>query len=125
MLIVVNILIALICLALFVLGMMSMFAPKRMVNNFSIQPDGAAGLNTIRGVIGGLFVAGVTMLLAGLATGETIWFLAVAILLGAVALGRIVGIVRDGFEKSVAPPLVLEFAMIAILLAAHVQMGTA
>ena len=120
-----SVLVGLICLALSGLGVMSMFAPKKMVKNFAIEPQGSAGLNTIRGVIGGLFIAGLAMLIAGLVTGETLWFLAVAIVLGVVALGRTVGILLDGFEKSVAPPLVLEMVMVAILVAAHLQLGVA
>lgn len=120
-----SVLVGIICLALCGLGVMSMFAPKKMVKNFAIEPQGSAGLNTIRGVIGGLFIAGVSMLMAGLVTGETFWFLAVAIVLGVVALGRMVGILLDGFEKSVAPPLVLEVVMVAILIAAHFQLGVA
>ena len=46
--------------------------------NFAIEPIGTAGLSTIRSVIGGLFLASVTMLLLGLFGGQTIGFVAVA-----------------------------------------------
>lgn len=105
------------------LGTMSMFAPRRMVNNFAIEPIGTAGLSTIRSVIGGLFLASVAMLAIGLVTGQTLGFLAVAILLGVVALGRVVGIVTDGFDKAVMPPLVAELVIIAVLLGAYVQLS--
>lgn len=104
------------------LGTMSMFAPRRMVKNFAIEPIGTAGLSTIRSVIGGLFIASVAMLTLGLATGQTLGFVAVALLLGVVALGRIVGIVSDGFDKAVVPPLVVELVIIAVLLAAYAQL---
>ena len=105
------------------LGTMSMFAPRRMVKNFAIEPIGIAGLSTIRSVIGGLFIASVAMLTFGLATGQTLGFIAVALLLGVVAFGRIVGIVTDGFDKAVVPPLVVELVIIAVLLSAHTQLN--
>jgi len=45
------------------LGVMSMFAPNKMVNNFSLQPIGIAGLNALRSIVGGLFLGSVTMLI--------------------------------------------------------------
>lgn len=105
------------------LGTMSMFAPRRMLNNFAIEPIGTAGLSTIRSVIGGMFLASVIILAFGLYTGQTISFLAVATLLGVVAFGRVVGIVTDGFDKAVVPPLLVELVMIGVLIAAYSRPG--
>lgn len=105
------------------LGTMSMFAPRRMSKNFAIAPIGTAGLSTIRSVIGGLFIASVAMLAFGLFTGQTLGFVAVALLLGVVAFGRAVGIVTDGFDKAVVPPLVVELLIIGVLLVAYVQLS--
>jgi hypothetical protein len=118
-----QILVGLATVMLLGLGTMSMFAPRRMVKNFAIEPIGTAGLSTIRSVIGGLFIASVAMLTFGLATGQTLGFVAVALLLGVVAFGRIVGIVTDGFDKAVVPPLVVELVIIGVLLAAHTQLN--
>lgn len=105
------------------LGIMSMFAPRRMVANFAIEPVGKAGLSTIRSVIGGLFLASVALLVIGLTTGQTLGYLAVAILMAVVAVGRIVGILADGFDKAVLPPLIVELVIIAVLLSAHYQLS--
>jgi len=118
-----QILVGLATVMLLGLGTMSMFAPRRMVKNFAIEPIGTAGLSTIRSVIGGLFIASVAMLAFGLTTGQTLGFVAVALLLGVVAFGRIVGIVTDGFDKAVVPPLVVELVIIAVLLTAHTQLS--
>lgn len=118
-------LVILICVMLFGLGVKSMFTPKSMTQNFSIQPEGIAGLNTIRGVIGGFFIASLSMLITGLVTGQNVWFLAVAILLGVVAVGRLIGLIADGFEKSVVPPLLVEMVMVGILATAYMQLGVA
>ncbi len=116
-----NILVILATLMLSGLGIMSMFAPRRMVANFAIEPVGTAGLSTIRSVIGGLFLASVAMLVIGLTTGQTLGYVAVAILMGVVALGRVVGIIADGFDKAVLPPLVVELMIIAVLITAYTQ----
>ncbi|UZD90497.1 DUF4345 family protein [Cognatishimia activa] len=118
-----QILVGLATLMLTGLGTMSMFAPKRMVKNFAIEPIGTAGLSTIRSVIGGLFLASVTMLLLGLFGGQTIGFVAVALVLGVVAFGRVVSLVTDGFDKAVIPPLVVELVIIAVLLTAYSQLS--
>ncbi|WP_306141742.1 DUF4345 family protein [Roseibium sp. MMSF_3412] len=117
-----RILVGLATVMLLGLGTMSMFAPRRMVNNFAIEPIGAAGLSTIRSVIGGLFIASVAMLAFGLFNGQTSAFVAVALLLGVVAFGRIVGLVLDGFEKAVIPPLLVELVIITILVAAYLRL---
>ncbi len=120
-----QVLVGLATLMLLGLGTVSMFAPKRMVQNFAIEPIGTAGLSTIRSVIGGLFLASVALLVVGLATGQTQAFIAVAVLMAVVAFGRIVGIVADGFDKAVVPPLIAELVIIAILVTATMQLGAA
>ncbi|MEW2919522.1 DUF4345 family protein [Ruegeria sp. ANG10] len=118
-----NIFVILATLMLSGLGIMSMFAPRRMVANFAIEPVGTAGLSTIRSVIGGLFLASVALLVLGLTTGQTLGYLAVAILMAVVAVGRIVGILADGFDKAVLPPLVVELVIFAVLLSAYYQLS--
>lgn len=118
-----QILVGLATLMLFGLGTMSMFAPRRMLKNFAIEPIGTAGLSTVRSVIGGLFLASVVMLAYGLIAGQTLGFVAVALLLGVVALGRVVGILADGFDKAVLPPLIVELVIIAVLLVSYAKLG--
>ncbi|MCL9780139.1 DUF4345 family protein [Vibrio sp. S4M6] len=118
-----QILIGLITLMLTGMGIMSMFAPTKMVTNFALEPVGKAGLNTIRSVIGGLFVASVVMLANGLISGDTEGYFFVAIIMLVAAAGRVVGLILDGFDKAVVPPLVLELVIAAILLYAHMKSG--
>ena len=110
-------------LPLFALGLRSMFSPKSMAQAVAIAPEGPAGLSTVRGVLGGLFLACAAMLAVGLATGQTLWFLAVAIVMGVVIVGRGVGIVADGFDKAVVPPIVVELVIGSVLVAAHVVLA--
>ena len=121
----IQILVGLAGLMLFGLGAMSMFAPKKMLKNFAVEPLGNPGLSTVRAVIGGLFMGGVAMLILGFLGGQTLWYLAVAILLGAVALGRVIGFLFDGFDKAVVPGLIVELVMVTIFVTAHMQLGIA
>lgn len=111
-------LVAITCLPLTALGLRSMFAPSSIGKAMSITPEGSVGLNTIRGVLGGLFLASVSMLGLGIAMREGLWFMAVSLLMGVVILGRLVGIAVDGFDRAVVPPLVVELVIGGVLLAA-------
>ncbi|MEM7155711.1 MAG: hypothetical protein AAF799_22870 [Myxococcota bacterium] len=114
-----QITVGIVSLPLLALGLRSMLAPRGMGTAMAIAPRGAAGLSTIRGVAGGLFFASVSMLALGLLTGQTLWLLAVAMIMGAVMLGRFVGIVADGFDRAVLPPLVVEAVIGSALVLAH------
>lgn len=114
-----QIIVGILAVPLFALGVRSMFMPTNMGEAVGLTPVGIPGLNEIRSVLGGFFFACVTMLVFGLAADDTTWFLAVATLMAAAAVGRIVGIATDGFDKAVVPPLVIEIVIGGILLAAH------
>lgn len=102
-------------LPLTVLGLRSLLAPDGIGEAMAVSPRGTPGMSTIRSVIGGLFLACVTMLGMGAATGETLWLLAVAIVMAAVAIGRIASLIADGFDKAVVPPLIIEIVIGATL----------
>ena len=116
-------LVGLSCLFLAGLGARTMFAPKSMVGILAVEPDGPAGLNTMRGFLGGLFVGSSIALATGLATGNTTFFLAVATVMSVVVVGRLVGIAVDGFDGKVVFPLVAELVMVMIFVGAHTQLG--
>ncbi|MHC4234037.1 MAG: DUF4345 family protein [Planctomycetota bacterium] len=117
-------LVGLSCSFLVGLGALTMFAPKSMVGFLAVEPAGPAGLNTIRGFLGGLFLGSSVVLATGLATGNTTFFLAVATTMSVVVVGRFVGIAVDGFDKKVLFPLVLEMVMVAIFIVAYTQLGS-
>jgi hypothetical protein len=101
------------------LGVMSMFNPGRMAGNFGVETTGVVGLSTIRSALGGMFIACVAMLAAGQLSGETLWFIPVAVVMAAIATGRVISLLFDGFDKSVVPPLVIELVLVAALLSSH------
>jgi len=116
-----QLLVGLFTFALSGLGLRAVFAPLGMGQAVFIRPQGAPGLNTVGGALGGLFVASATMLGLGLATGQTLWFLAVAVIMASVIFGRLVGIVFDGFHKDDLPPLAIEAVITGGLVAAHLS----
>ncbi len=111
-----SILVGAAALPLLVLGLRAMFAPRSMQAPFAVSVHGAAGLNTIRSVAGGLFFACVSLLGWSLVQGDASGVFAVAAVMICVAAGRVVGIVFDGFDKAVLPPLVVEVILAVVLL---------
>lgn len=112
------------CLFLAGLGTRAMFVPKSMVKILDVEMETAAGLNTVRGFLGGLFLGSSIVLVTGLITGNTTYFLAVATTMSAVIVGRLVGIAVDGFDKKVVFPLFAEIVMVTIFIAANTVLGS-
>ena len=115
-------LVGLSCLFLAGLGAKTMFTPYSMLEILAIKPEGSAGLNTIRGFLGGLTTGSAIVLAAGLVTGNTVFFLAVATVMGTVIIGRLIGIAFDGFDKKILFPLIAEILMVTIFIVAHTQL---
>ena len=120
--IVLQVLVGLSCLFLLFLGAKTMFAPHSMVEIIAIKPEGSAGLNTMRGFLGGLLIGSSIVLTAGLVTGNTTFFLAIATVMGTVVVGRLVGIAFDGFDKKVVFPLIAEIFMVTTFIVAYTQL---
>lgn len=111
------------CVPLLALGLKCTLKPHSMLDNLGLDPRGPAGLNTIRGMVGGVLLACVAMIVLGLATGETVWLLAVAVVMAVAALGRALGVVVDGFDRAVIRPLVVEIVIAVVLVGAHLQLA--
>lgn len=112
-------------LLLAVMGVRWMFAPVATADELGITLDGVAALNTARGDLGGMFIAGAALCAIGLRTGVGQWLQAVAVLIGCVALGRVVGMATDGFSTSSLTPFIVELLMVSVLLAAARPSGVA
>ena len=115
-------LVGLSCLFLIGLGARTMFTPMSVLKILAIEPKGSAGLNTIRGFLGGLFIGSSIVLATGLVTGNTTYFLAVAMTMSIVVIGRWLGIIVDGFDKKVVVPLVAEMVMVSVFILAYTQL---
>ena len=116
---VIKILIGFACIPLLVLGATAMFDPTGMIEQLAIDPQGLHGLNTIRGDIGGYMIGIAFMMIAGLWTKNTGFFIATAIIMSTILLGRFIGLAIDGFEASVVPPIIVEGVITGVMILAH------
>ncbi len=113
-----KVLIGVFTLLLAALGAQWMFSPESVASQSGMTLGSAVALNTARGDIGGFLIMSAAFGALGLATGERRWLQSLALAMGCVALGRIVGLVSDGFEAANIPPLGIEIFMVGTLLLA-------
>ncbi len=73
-----------------------LFDPAGSGSNVGLSPLGELGLNTLRGDMGGLFLASTALIGLGLLLRNGTWLLAVAVLMLFIAAGRLLGFVFDG-----------------------------
>jgi hypothetical protein len=101
-----------------VLGLRWMFAPESIGAELGITLGDIAALSTARADLGGMFVGAGTLCALGLRSGEGRWLQAAAVLIGAVAVGRALGLVVDGYAPQMLVFLIVELVMVGALLAA-------
>ncbi len=97
-----RILIGAIALLFLVMGLGYMFDPASNAADLSVTPIGEHGLNTLRGDLGGLFLASTVLLVLGLVQRKIEWFLSVAVFMSVIATGRIIGFIIDGNPAQLA-----------------------
>lgn len=78
------------------MGVGFVFDPAASAVSIGLTPLAEHGLNTLRGDIGGLFIGSTLLLTLGILQRKSEWLLAVAMLMGVIALGRLVGFAIDG-----------------------------
>jgi hypothetical protein len=115
----IQVIVVMVSLTLATVGLATMFNPLGMLENFSVDPVGIHGLNTVRADIGGLLLGSAIMIAIGLWRSNTTWFLAVAAIMLTVEFGRFVGLAIDGLDVGVATPLVIELFVATVMLLAH------
>ncbi len=112
----IKVVVGLIALLLLVMGFNLMFDPADSALGFNVTPIGIDGLSTLRADLGGMFLASAVLLVLGLVQQKAQWFYAVAILMGLIALGRLIGFVLDGGPSDVTlPAFIAELVFVAIL----------
>lgn len=113
-------------LALFFLAIWAQiqFAPDAAATQLAVLlgDKDPATMNTFRGDIGGLFLTGGIFCVLGL-LGQRHFLVAAAISMGAVIIGRVLGIALDGSSPSAMQGIGIEVIFIAILLFAYRQLG--
>jgi hypothetical protein len=119
-----KIVILLLCVPLTILGLKAMFVPLSMLVKFGVTSEGITGLNTVRGHLGGTLIAFPIMMIMGLRTKNSAWFLAVAVSMLVVAFGRLVGFAIDGFDQASVPPFIVELVISVVMVLAHKRLST-
>ena len=110
-----KILVGLVALFFVVWGVRFYFTPEAMAGAFSIVPSGVAGLATVRGDLGGAFMATGLFAVLGIWKGAAHWLWAAIGVIGSIAVGRIVGFALDGTDPMTIVPFVVELVFIAVL----------
>lgn len=108
-------LIGLLC-ALMWLGWM--LQPEEMATKWHLAAVNSVGTNNLRGDVGGVFLAAAVFCALYFRTGAGSWLRAAAVGMGAVLIGRIVGLAVDGFTPEAAVSALIEVVFIAAFLGA-------
>lgn len=112
-------------LPLFGLGLGAMFIPERMLELLDLTPRGTYGYNTIRSDIGGLLISSGLLIVIGWRTRNASWFLATALVMGLLLVGRFVSLALDGVTAQAVPAIVVEVVVVSLMLiASRVLRGT-
>ena len=119
-----RILVGLVAAFFLVWGMRFFFTPDAIAMEFAIAPSGAPGLSTVRGDLGGLFVAVGVFATMGLRRGSYRSLYTAATIIAAIAFGRILGFVFDGVPIGSIVPFAAELFFIAVLLFGARQLRT-
>ncbi len=91
-----KILAGLFALLFIFMGSGFMLDPTGNAASLAVVPMGEHGLNTLRGDLGGLFLASAALILLGIIQNKGEWLVAVAVLMVFIAAGRLIGFVIDG-----------------------------
>ncbi|MBB6520534.1 hypothetical protein [Pseudoteredinibacter isoporae] len=97
----------------------TLISPVEMAQQLGLQGVGNLGLASIRGDMGGIFFITMVLTSLGLINKGNHWFAAAATVMLGVAIGRITGLIVDGYTEAAIIPLAAEFVLIAILFAAY------
>jgi hypothetical protein len=91
-----KILAGLFALLFIVMGAGFMLDPLGNAANLAVTPLGEHGLNSLRGDLGGLFLASAALIVLGIFQRKGEWLFAVAVLMLFIAAGRLIGFAVDG-----------------------------
>lgn len=99
-----------------VLGLQWFVIPADIASQFSIDLHGPQGMSTGRADLGGLFVGLSVLTFLGLRGDEhgPAMLSSVAIILGAIAVGRVYGFLMDGITALTALLFVLEIVFVGL-----------
>jgi hypothetical protein len=112
----VRVLVGLVAFFFVVWGLRIVLTPEAMASEFSILTVGVSGLATVRGDLGGAFLATGIFACVGLANRARPWLYGAALILATIATCRIAGFAFDGVSRLTLAPFIIELVFVAILL---------
>lgn len=108
-----NVLVGLIGLFFAAMWLQWMLDPAAMGTQWGLTANSVVGTNNLRGDIGGLFLAAAVF--CGLYfRGGAAWLHAASVAMACVIVGRVSGLVLDGFDPQSAASAVIEAVFIAV-----------
>lgn len=97
----------------------TLISPIDMAQQLGLSGEGNLGLASIRADVGGLFFITMVLTSLGLINKGNHWFAAAATVMLGAAIGRVTGLVVEGYSEAAIIPLGAEVVLIAILFAAY------
>ncbi len=116
-----NVGVGITALLLAFLGARWMFTPEAMASESGLVLNGLPALSLARADLGGFLLGSGLLCVLGLRAGQSPLLNAAAFLVGAVAVGRTIGLVVDGFDADMAVLIGIEVVMVAVLVLAARQ----
>lgn len=110
-----RLVVALFGLLFLALGIGFWLRPETAAGRLHIEAVGVAGFSTLRADLGGLFIGLALLSLGSVWTRKRWMACAAALVLAAIAIGRLIGVAVGGWGEGVAPALAIEIAAIAAL----------
>ncbi|HEV8579496.1 MAG TPA: MBL fold metallo-hydrolase [Thermoanaerobaculia bacterium] len=110
-----RILVALAALLFFAIGLEFWVVPEQAAHHFGVEAIRDGGISALRADLGGLFVGLALACAAGVWTKHRRWFVAAALFLVAIVLGRSIGWIADGRAGASLPELAVELVVLFAL----------
>lgn len=105
------------------IGLAALADPARIAARFAVTPEGAVGFGTVRGDLGGFFLAAGAFSLAAALRNDRRLLLAPLTLFGCALLGRAVTAAHMGLDAAATPLLVIEALLVGLMLIGRAVMA--
>lgn len=113
-----KIVVGLITVFFLLLWLRWMAEPAVMATQWALTATDIAGINNLRGDVGGLFLASAVFCALWLWRGNPAWLRAAAVLMCCVIVGRVAGLIVEGFNDASLVAAVLEAIFVSVFLSA-------
>lgn len=100
------------------MGLTALFMPEQIGEIFQLTANSEVGRSAIRADLGGFFLGGGLLALAGVVRSKAHWLGAATLLIVIALIGRIIGGLSGGFPEAVLQSMAIEVVLILILVTA-------